>query len=285
MLCFQNTILPPFIKRAISILSKKGRFIIGKLFSPATLGFYFRARSLNTYITQYTSNSLMSVLLPAFSKVQDDIVRFKKIVFKSYHMINLMAFFLTGLFFVVGDHLILFLFGEKWQASIPLFRLIILTAYGLPLSSILVNILSASGNSKGFLKLEVIKKVFFGLALGFGFIWGIEGYLIANIIAFALAVYVNIIFAGKQLKSGQWWFIRITLPYLVLTALVAVFSHKILGLISLNHLLSLSIGSLLFTIVFVTVAYLINLQGLRLLVIEIDELGLIKKLKYKPKRN
>jgi O-antigen/teichoic acid export membrane protein len=264
-----------------TIFRNADSLIIGKLFSAATLGFYFRARSLNTYITQYTSNSLMSVLLPAFSMVQDDLVRFKKVVFKSYHMINLMAFFLTGLFFVVGDHLILFLFGEKWQASIPLFRLIILTAYGLPLSSILVNILSASGNSKSFLKLEVIKKVFFGLALGFGFLRGIEGYLIANVIAFALAVYVNIVFAGKQLKTGQWWFIRITLPYLFLTILVASISYYMLGLIGLNHLLSLIMGGVVYTIVFILIAFTIKLHGISLLLIDIRELGLLNKLKSK----
>lgn len=255
--------------------------IIGKFFSPATLGYYYRARSLNTYITQYSSGSIMSVLFPAFSKVQDDLERFKNMVYKAYHLINLLAFFLTGLFFVIGEDLILFLFGGKWQAAIPLFKLIILTAYAYPLSALLVNILSASGNSKKFLQLEVIKKLFFGAALGFGFLWGIEGYLKANIIAYVLALWVNIFFAGKQLKTGQWWFIKITLPYLFLTCFVGYACNYILQNSENSHILNLIIGGCLFTLCFVLVAWFLKLKGLDLLLQELKAINILKRIKIK----
>ena len=93
-----------------SIFKNADSLIIGRLFSPATLGFYFRARSLNQNITQYSSHSIINILFPTLSKVQDDLERFKRMVFKGYHLINLLAFFLTGLFFVIGSDLILFLF-------------------------------------------------------------------------------------------------------------------------------------------------------------------------------
>ncbi|NPA68760.1 MAG: lipopolysaccharide biosynthesis protein, partial [Chlorobi bacterium] len=170
--------------------------IIGKLFSAGTLGFYYRARSLNNYIIKYSSASLMSVLLPALSKVQDDLKRFKSIVRKSYHLIALIAFFLTGFFFVTGSDFIILLFGEKWLPTVSYFQIIIITGFAYPLSSLLVTILSASGNSKAFLKLEIIKKIFFGISLTLGFIWGVTGFLICNAFVIFINFYLNIIFAG-----------------------------------------------------------------------------------------
>jgi len=262
-----------------SIFKNADSLIIGRLFSPATLGFYFRARSLNQNITQYSSHSIINILFPTLSKVQDDLERFKRMVFKGYHLINLLAFFLTGLFFVIGSDLILFLFGDKWQASIPLFKLIILTAYAHPLSAMLVNILMASGNSKKFLEVEVIKKTIFGLALGFGFLWGIEGYLFANIIAYILAVWVNIYFAVKQLETGQWYIIKITIPYLLITVIVAYALSYIMQYFENSHLLNLIIGSALYSLFFIIFARLLKLYGLALLLKEIKGFDIINKLK------
>ncbi len=56
--------------------------IIAKLFSPATLGFFNRAMSLNNMVITYSSQSLMSVLFPILSKVQNDLPRFQSIIMK-----------------------------------------------------------------------------------------------------------------------------------------------------------------------------------------------------------
>ena len=44
--------------------------IIGKLFSPATLGYFNQAKSLDGMVISYSSGSLMSVLFPVLSKVK-----------------------------------------------------------------------------------------------------------------------------------------------------------------------------------------------------------------------
>lgn len=260
-----------------SIFTNADSLIIGKLFPPATLGHYFRARSLNYYVINYSSGSIMSVLFPAFSKVQHDRERFKEMIFNGYHLINLLAFFFTGLFFVIGTDLIILLFGEKWQASIPLFQLIIIVAFGYPLSSLLVNIISASGNSKAFLKLEIIKKVFFGLSLAIGFIWGIEGYLICNAIAYVLAVYTNIIFASFEIQVKQGWFLRISLPYFLLTLFLAGGLAILQSNLNLPYLPHLFISGSIFTLIFVLSAWILNIEGFIILKKEMKIPGPIKQ--------
>ena len=250
--------------------------IIGKLFSPVILGFYYRARSLNNYIVQYSSASLLSVLLPALSKVQDDLIRFKSIVYKSYHLIALIAFFLTGLFFVIGADFIILLFGVKWEPTVPYFQIIIITGFAYPLSSLLVTILSASGNSKAFLKLEIIKKTFFGTSLVLGFIWGVTGFLICNAVAVFINVYFNIIFAGKQLKTGQGWFIKMTLPYLFITLFFAGSLFWFEGLVQLSRIFRLLLGGSVYTLSYFLFLLLFKAEGILILWNEIKKIKLFK---------
>lgn len=259
-----------------SIFSNLDSLIIGKLFPPAILGYYYRARSLNSYIVQYSSASLMSVLFPALSKVQDDLERFKSIIHKTYHLIALVAFFLTGFFFITGADFIILLFGSKWVPAIPYFRLIILTGYAYPISSLLVNILSASGNSKAFLKLEIIKKAFLGASFAFGFIWGLEGFLVCNAFAMFISVYFNIVFAGKQLKTGQLWFIKMTLPYLFITLFFAGSLFWIGEQIQLNRILHLLIGGSLFTMFYFFFLLIFKAEGIIILWNEIKKLRFFK---------
>ena len=245
-----------------TIFNQADSIIIGKLFSPAMLGQYYRARSLNNYVVQYSSGSIMSVLFPALSMLQDDPDKLKEMVRKGFHLIAFMAFFLSGLFFVIGADLILLLFGSKWEPAIQLFHLIMLTAYGYPLSSLLVNILSAKGNSKAFLKLEVIKKVLFGSALAFGFIWGIKGFLIFQAVAYAGAVYANMVFAGKELNTGAGWFLKMTLPYLALVMILVGCLQMAQYYLNSSPLVHLFLGGGLFVLTYMGLALLLNLQGL-----------------------
>ncbi len=262
-----------------NIYSNVDSLIIGKLFAPATLGYYFRARSLNSYVTQYSSGSIMSVLFPALSKLQDEPDRLKGAVFKAYHLINVLAFFLTGLFFVIGAHLIIILFGDKWQESIPMFKLIILTAFAYPLSSILVNILKAGGNSKAFLRLEIIEKIFMSVNFGIGFFWGIEGYLKGNIIVSTLALWANIYFAGKQLKTGQMWFVRITFPYALLTLTTVFIVHNTLDFFSKGHLFTLIAGTITFATLYLIGGWIIRIKGISIILEELITIKIINKIK------
>ncbi|WP_281613896.1 lipopolysaccharide biosynthesis protein [Flammeovirga sp. SubArs3] len=253
--------------------------IIGKLFSEKILGFFFRARSLNQYVVEYSSSSIMSVMLPALSIIQDNEIRFKDTVSKTYHLVSFLAFFLSGLLFVTGDNLILFLFGEKWSPSIPIFRLLILTAYVYPLSAVLVNVLSAKGNSKDFFYLEIIKKVFFGVAFIFAFTEGLETYLKAYIIASALAVATNIFYASCEINVTQWWFYKRTLPYLVISIVIggAIFSLK--EYLGFNNFIDLLILGSSYSIFFIGISYLLKVKGLSFILNELNKLNIKKHLK------
>ena len=196
--------------------------IIGKLFLPATLGYFNRAKSLNQMIVTYSSGSLMSVLFPLLSKVQNDLPRFQNIIRKSLGIIIFVTFFLLGGLYLVSHEIIVLLFGEKWLKTVDYFQILVLSGFGYPVSAILVNVLSSRGNSKAFLRLDIYKKIIGFSNLAIAFTWGIEGYLYGLIIVSILAVYLNIIFVSKEIFLTKLEMVKPILVQMFLTVVVVL---------------------------------------------------------------
>jgi O-antigen/teichoic acid export membrane protein len=182
--------------------------IIGKLFIPATLGFYQRAKSLNELVVRYSSSSLMSVLFPILSRLQHDFIQFRIVVLQAYHLILFVSFLLVGSLYLVSEEFILLLFGQKWLLSVSYFQIFVLSAFAYPLSALLVNVLVSRGKSKLFLKLEIYKKLLLLVTFIAGFSIGIEGYLYGLIIFNTLALYLNILFVSKELGISAENFVK-----------------------------------------------------------------------------
>ena len=182
------------------IFTRLDIIIIGKLFAPAVLGFYDQAKRLKAMIIQYSSGSIMAVLFPVLSQVQNDLPRFQNIAVKTLGIICFVLFFLLGIMYLISEELIVLLFTEKWLPSVEYFKILVLSAFSYPVSALLVNILSARGNSKAFLRLEIYKKILLSINLYVGFLWGIEGYLYGLVIVSIFGVSLNILYASREIK-------------------------------------------------------------------------------------
>lgn len=235
--------------------------IIGKIFSAATLGYFQRAKQFNTLIIQYSSGSLMSVMFPILSKVQDDLARFRRIVFKALNILSFVIFLLLGGLYLSSQELIIFLFSDKWLPSVRYLELLLLSGFGYPLSALLVNILSSRGNSKAFLKLEVIKKIILTLNLFNAVYYGIEIYLYGLVIVSLVSVFLNILFASKELKVGMLNFIKPILTQMLLNITAVIITFQIVSLINVNMLFMFLIKSVLFCLLFFMLNYLLKTKS------------------------
>ena len=87
---------------------------IGKVFSPEKLAFYDRGYSYSSLVTQVVNTSLSSVLLPVFSRQQDDIPKLRELARRS---VSMSAFVMIPIlvFVAVAAHpLVSFVLSEKW---------------------------------------------------------------------------------------------------------------------------------------------------------------------------
>ena len=244
-----------------SIFTRLDFIIIGKLFSPMTLGFFQRAKSLNLLIINYTSGSLMSVLFPILSKVKNDLPRFQNIITKGLGIICFITFFLLGLLFLISEELIVILFTEKWLPSVELFKILVLSGFSYPISALLVNVLSSRGNSKKFLRLEIYKKIALAINLYVGFLWGIEGYLYGLIITSSISVYLNIWFASKEIKMKKREFIS---P-IGLQIIIGLISTVLVWFVNINieytNGIMLLLKSIEFTFLYIVINYFFKIRS------------------------
>lgn len=191
-----------------TVFTRLDTIIIGKLFAPATLGFFNRAKSLDQMVIAYSSGSLMSVLFPLLAKVQRDLARFQNIIKKSLGIIVFVTFFLLGGLYLTSYELIIMLFGEKWLPTVGYFQILVMSGFAYPLSALLVNVLSSRGNSKAFLRLEIYKKIVAAINLAVAFQWDIEGYLYGLILQSGICVYLNIFFVSREITITKWSLIK-----------------------------------------------------------------------------
>lgn len=182
------------------IIEQLDTLIIGKLFTPLTLGFFARANSLNNLIIQNSSSSITRVFFPTLVKVKNEQERFERIYLKVVNIVSSISIFLTAFFFLIGEELIIGLFGNKWQLSIPIFQILILKGFTTPVSSMIVNAFLAKGKSKENFFFGNIRKVLQLVPFVFAYLEGFNAFLYANVGVAILAWMLNNLFANISLK-------------------------------------------------------------------------------------
>lgn len=229
--------------------------IIGKVFPIATLGFFQRAKSLNNMVVQYSSGSLMSVLFPVLSKVQNDLPRFQNIILKALGVISFITFLLIGALFLISEELIVLVFSVKWLPSVEFFKILVLSGFAYPISALLVNVLKSRGKSKEFLRLELYKKTVAALNFLILYFLGINAFLYGLIVQATLGVSLNIAFASREIDLSRHLFVKPILEQMGVS-LIAVFATMLivnnLGQTNLSMLLIKGGG---FTLVYFLLSY------------------------------
>ena len=101
--------------------------LVGKYMGMKQLGYYNKSYNLQLMPLQYISGVLIPVMLPVFSKYQDDINYIQQ---KYTQILRFFAFVgvpLCALLYFCADELILLFFGDQWGQSVPCFKIIALS--------------------------------------------------------------------------------------------------------------------------------------------------------------
>ncbi len=205
---------------ARQVLSQIDVMAVGKLFSPATLGFYSRANSVNSLINKNSVNSISKVFFPVLSSINDDEERFKQVYLKVVNIVAGISVFLTGVFFLCGEELIIVAFGEKWEPSVFIFKILILKGFTYPVSRIVVNAFLAKGKSRENFHYGNIRKTLSLTPLIFAYFYGFEAFLYALVGMSILGWLLNNIFVSVSLKVPILTQAAAVLPYLILGTLI-----------------------------------------------------------------
>jgi PST family polysaccharide transporter len=98
--------------------------VVGRFLGKDGLGFYQMAYTLMLYPVQNISSVMGQVLLPAFSRIQDDNERFRSAYLKSCMLTGLITFPVILGMCAVADPLIRLILGAKWIPAISTFQIL-----------------------------------------------------------------------------------------------------------------------------------------------------------------
>jgi teichuronic acid exporter len=189
--------------------------VIGKLFSPAELGYFTRANSLQQLPSTTLSDMVGRVTFPVFSTIQDDPERMKRGMKKALTALVLVNFPLMIGLAVVARPLVLVLLTDKWEPCIHYLQLLCLVGLMFPLHLINLNVLQAMGRSDLFLRLEIIKKMLVVLNIVITCRWGIMAMITGQIITSFISYYLNAYYNKALLNYSVWEQVRDLYPYLM----------------------------------------------------------------------
>ena len=186
--------------------------VVGKCYSPATLGQYSRAKEYGQLFSSNFTRIVQRVTFPALSEVQDDRER----LVSAYRRIIKTSMFITSVCMVfmgaISEPLIYCLIGPQWHQAATFLPIICLSLSLYPLHAINLNMLQVQGRSDIYLYLEIIKKIISigPLCLGIfvGIYWMLWGSLVNGIICFFLNTY----YTGKKLHYSSWMQIKDVVP-------------------------------------------------------------------------
>ncbi|MFJ7735128.1 lipopolysaccharide biosynthesis protein [Lysinibacillus sp. NPDC097287] len=215
-----------------SVYSNMKSLIIGKMFSPAILGFYNRGEQFPSVIIGNINGSIQSVIFPALSSQQDNTQRIKEMVRRSIVTSSFIIFPMMIGLAVIAEPLVKILLTEKWLPAVP-FLQIFCAVYALfPIHTANLQAINALGRSDIFLKLEIIKKIIGITILIISIPFGVHAIAIGSFVGGVLAgfinAYPNLTLLNYSVKE-QW---NDILPSLLIASIMGaiVFSIQWLGL-------------------------------------------------------
>ena len=194
--------------------------VIGKLFSPADLGFYSRGQRLQQLPVDNISSIISRVTFPVFSSVQDDKARLKRGVRKALTMLVMINFPMMIGMAIVAKPLVLLLLTDKWAPCIPYLQLLCVVGMLYPLHVINLNVLLAQGRSDLFFRLEILKKILIVIAIAVTYRCGIIAMIYGQIVTSCLAYLLNSYYTGKMLDYPITEQIQDLMPSLTLAIIM-----------------------------------------------------------------
>jgi len=179
--------------------------VVGKCYSPQTLGLYTRAKHFSQMFSSNLTNVIQRVSYPVLSSIQDDRMRLKSAYQRIIRNTMLPTFVLMIGMAACAKPMVLCLIGEKWLGCVTFLQMICFSGMLYPLHAINLNMLQVQGRSDLFLKLEIIKKIIAvgPLLLGVfvSIYWMVGGSVITSFIAYYLNAYYSGPFLNYSIKD------------------------------------------------------------------------------------
>jgi len=237
--------------------------LIGKIYSPSTLGVFTKARRTEELSSLFISNILDQVSYPVLSETQNDKNRMRQILQKFISTSAYLTFPLIFLLILLARPLFIFLYSERWLASVPYFQILCFSGIAISLQTINYYAVAAIGKSRVLFKWTFIKRFLGIFFIIFGVIlFGINGLLFGMVLTSWTIYLINAMLVSKYVEYGMLKQCKDLFPIMLLS-LFAVLIAYIEGLVLyLPQSIIAIIQGITYISVYLLASYLFRLKAL-----------------------
>lgn len=235
--------------------------IIGKAFSAKQLGYYTQAAKLEDVPATAMEQVVNQVAFSVFSKIKDDFEKIQKGFEKILICLSYISFPLMVYFLICAKPIFNFLFTDKWNASIPYFRILCILGMIVPINVVNTNLLKASGEKKEYFNLQVSKRIVGIIFLILSLKFGIYGFLITRVIIEYYFFIVNGIKTKKVIGYTIKQQIKNCFPSYFLSIFSGVIVFFIFNNIQLSNFLLILLEALLYFAIYIFFSFLFRFKA------------------------
>lgn len=202
--------------------AKLNSLLIGKFFSPATLGYYSKAMGTEELASTTISSVMTQVTYPLYAQVQDDKIVLGNMVRRLTMTISLITFPMMAMLMLAAKPIFVLLYSDKWMASVPYFQILCLVGLASCLQAVNTQTIAAIGKSKLMFTWTIIKRTIGMTFIIGGLLWfGMKGLLAGVVIYNWFCYFVNIGLVSKYI--GYRWYKQLfdLLPVMTVTVISA----------------------------------------------------------------
>lgn len=196
--------------------------VIGKVYSPNTLGQYTRAVQYGHLVASTVGDVVLKVSLPVMSEIQNEDER----LLRAFRTIIKTTMFVSSVMLIgmaaCAKPLIYVLIGEKWLPCVPMMQILSLSLMIHPLHQININMLTVQGRSDIQLVLQIVKCI---LAIGpilLGVFVGIYWMLVGSVFCGWIALLLNSYYSGRKFNYTWWMQLKDVAPSIIISLVMAI---------------------------------------------------------------
>jgi O-antigen/teichoic acid export membrane protein len=206
--------------------SKLNTLLIGKFYSPETLGYWSKALRTESLASNSISSVMTQVTYPLYVQVQDDKAAMANMVKRLTMTISYITFPIMAILMLTAKPIFVLLYSDRWLASIPYFQVLCLVGLSECLQAVNTQTIAAIGKSRLMFQWTLIKRTIGISFMVGGLYWfGMKGLLVGCVIYNWFCYAVNIGLVSKYIGYSWKQQLLDLFPVAFVTLLSAIISY------------------------------------------------------------
>ena len=196
--------------------------LIGKMYDPATMGYYSKAHSSEKLASHSISSVMMQVTYPLYAEVQDNKQQLGNMIRRITMTLSYITFPMLFILLLSAKPIFVLLFSERWLQSVPYFQVLCIAGLAGCLQSVNNQAIAAIGKSRAMFVWTIVKRsvsiilMLVGLSL-----FGMTGLLLGLVISSWFSYFVNILLVSKYIGYKSYRQLLDIFPVMIASILPA----------------------------------------------------------------